>query len=93
MNILNEFFNGNISPSEKFIKKDSEYYKLNCGLMGKIEEFTGGLKEKEKVIFDEIEDYAIKLCALCEEERYIEGFCTGAKLMLEVMNYKSENFK
>ncbi len=92
MNILDEFYNGNISPVEKFIKKESEYYKLNCELIDKIENFTTKLGSKDKVLFEEIENKAIMLCAICEEERYIEGFCTGAKLMLEIMNYKSKNF-
>ncbi len=26
-----------------------------------------------------------------EQERYIDGFCTGAKMLLQILNYKSEN--
>ena len=93
MSILNELYNGNISPSEKFIKKNSEYYKLNGELIDKMSEFTAKLKSEEKARFEEIETYAIKLCAICEEEMYIDGFCTGVKLIQEITNYKSENFK
>ncbi len=93
MSILSELYNGNISPSEKFIKKNSEYYKRNCELMEKTEEFTAKLNDEEKREFEEIENSQIALCSLLEEEMYIEGFCTGIKLMQEIMNYKSENFK
>ncbi len=55
MSILNEFYNGNIRPSEKFIKKENEYYKINYELSNKIDELRLQLSKEQKKLFDEIE--------------------------------------
>ncbi len=92
MSILKDFFNGNTIPCEKYIKRDGEYYELNKELTKNIDNLSSSLNSQEKDLFEKIENDAISICAICEEERYIEGFCAGAKMMLEIMNYKSENF-
>lgn len=92
MFILSEFYNGNIRPSEKFLQKNSEYCKLEEELMERMEKLTARLNKEEKKLFEQIENSAISVCALSEEERYIEGFCTGVKFLWEIINYKSENY-
>ncbi len=92
MSILKDLYYGNIKPSERYVKKESEYHKETVKLSNDIDEFIKLLNNKENELFERIIDtiYAIK--ELSEEECFIKGFCTGAKMMLEISNYKSNNF-
>ncbi len=92
MAILEELYNGNIVPSEKFIKKGGEYQKVNDELSEKIEKLTCTLNSKEKDLCEEIGDGICKLSYISEKECFIEGFRLGAQIMREILEYKSENF-
>ena len=91
MAILEELYNGNISPVEKCIKKGSEYHKLNVALMEQLEEFTQALTDAQKRKYEKIIDGIYGLNAVVEKERFEDGFCLGAKLVLEIIGYESEN--
>ncbi len=91
MSVLGELYNGNISPADKYIKRGSEYHKLNLELIEQIEKFTGMLSKEEKQKYEEIEEKIYSLNAIAEKERFEDGFCLGAKLILEIIGYKSKN--
>lgn len=93
MSVISDLFNGEIHPVEKFMRQNSRYFKLNRELGEKIEKFTKKLNKQENADFEEIHNSIFEMALIGEEERYIDGFCTGAKMMLEIMNYESENFK
>lgn len=92
MSVLEELFNGNINPTEKYIKKGSEYQKLHQELTDYIDELLPLLNGDEQAICEKIADNASKLSYITEKERFIEGFCLGAKLVLEILQYKSSNY-
>ncbi len=91
MSVLEELYNGNINPSEKFIKRGSEYHKLNVELIEQIEEFTKNLNEAQNKAYEEIIEKIYNLNAIIEHERFEDGFCLGAKLILEIIGYESKN--
>ncbi len=93
MSILNDLYYGNISPWDKSIGSNSEYYKQNQRIFELQDMLTATLNDNENKLFTEVMELEARLCALCEEERYIDGFCTGVKLILESLNHKSTNFK
>ncbi len=93
MSILEELYNGNIRPSEKFIKKESEYNELFNQLNNKIDSFLLNLNQNEKKLFEEIDTTVIKLTDISQKEYFFEGLYIGANLILEIMNYTSANFE
>ncbi len=92
LNILKELCKGNIKPSEKSIKKEGQYDEIFNQLIDDIDKLKVSLNKEEKVLLDKILDMEISLNCISEEENFIDGFCTGIKMILEVLNYKSENF-
>ena len=92
MTILNELYNGNIEPAQRFVKKGSEYQSLQNEFAEMAEQLTATLNKEQKQLFLKVEDVLLNLNSISEEEIYIDGFCTGAKMLLEILNYKSENF-
>ncbi len=92
MSILKDLYYGEIKPSEKYVKKGSEYQKLSNQLIEHINELKESLNDKEKQLCEKITDDNIALNVISEREFFTEGFCTGAKMMWEILNYKSNNF-
>ncbi len=92
MTILEKLFSGDIDPSVRYIIEGSEYQKISKRLMGEIDKLYSELSREEKQICEKIADLYGDLCVIAERERYIDGFHTGAKLMLELISFKSENF-
>ena len=92
MSILKKLYNGNINPSEKFIKADGDYKKVNDNLVENLEKLIKTLNCDEKKLFRELESNVLALSSINQEEAYIDGFCTGAKVILEILFYKSKNF-
>lgn len=50
------------------------------------------LSDEEKQIVKRIEDNIYKLDCITEKERFVDGFTVGARMIIEIMNYNSENF-
>ena len=92
MSILEELYNGNINPSEKFLKASGGYKKINQELNKHIDELMLHLNDEEKQLFQKIEDNIYQLNYISEKECFIEGFCLGAQIMREILEHKSENF-
>ncbi|MBQ6868177.1 MAG: hypothetical protein IJO16_05875 [Clostridia bacterium] len=89
MTILEELFYGNISPFEKYIRPKSKYADVSHCLTKHSEELRALLDKEGKNLYDKIEnDYADMNC-ISEKERFIEGFCLGARIILEIMAYKN----
>ncbi len=92
MSALEELYNGNISPSEKFLKDGGEYKAINQKLTKYIDELMLHLNNEEKQLCEKIEDNIYKLSYISEKECFIEGFRLGAQIMWEILLYKSENY-
>lgn len=92
MSILEELYNGNIVPTEKYIKKGGEYQKINDELSEKIEKLMCTLNSKQKDLCEEIEDGFCRLSYISEKECFIDGFRLGAQIMREILEYKSKNY-
>lgn len=92
MSILEELYNGNINPVEKYIKNGSEYQKLNKQLIEYIDELMLLLNNKEKQLCEKIINDILELGCIAEKEHFIEGFRMGAQMMWEIICFKSENY-
>ena len=92
MSILKDLYYGEINPAERYVKKESNYYKLSEQLTENIDKFTKQLNDQEKQLFEKITDSIYYINGISEEECYTKGFCTGAKMILEILAHKSDNF-
>jgi len=92
MTILEELYHCNIRPAEKSICKNCEYRDLTQKHIEMIERIKSKISKEAWDMLQEAEETASLREAVIEQERYIDGFCTGAKLMLDILNYESKNF-
>ena len=84
MQILDQLWYGNIRPAEKTIKHSSEYTRLFDKISKRETELTDKLSSEQFEMFDKyMSDYNC-LRAIVEGERFIFGFRTGAKIMLDI---------
>lgn len=92
MSILEELYHGNINPSEKFIKKSGEYGSLLEELTARMDEFIPALNEKEKQLYEKIEDIITELGYISEKDCFVEGFRLGAQIVWEILHSENRNF-
>ena len=93
MSILEELYNGNINPSEKYVKNGSAHQKLSKQLMEHIDELMALLNDGEKQLCEKIGDVVSELNYLSEKECFIEGFRTGAQIAWVIIHYESANYR
>ncbi len=92
MSVLAELYHGNVNPSERFIKKSGEYGRLMEELTERMDEFTPALNEKERELYEKIEDIITELGGISEEDCFVEGFRLGAQIMWEIFRGENRNF-
>lgn len=85
MNLLSDFFRGEIAPHEM---EPSEEYENGCRQMeeyeNRIRERLGDQADADRLLWD----YALstgRLMSIAAEENFIYGFELGAELMLEIL--------
>ena len=75
MTILENFYFGNITPSE---------YKQSKNTKKKLSEMTQLTNEQQKEKLEQIENCQLSLIALSEKDAYIEGFKLGVRMTTEI---------
>jgi len=86
MSILDELYNGNIVPAERFVKKGGEYARLMGELAECTEKLSSTLDDTGKELWDRIMDTDHAMEFLTEKASFIDGFCLGVRIMVEVLN-------
>lgn len=92
MSILNQLFNGEIHPMERYVKQGSEYEKISHRLAEDIERLLSVLGDEEKALLENATSAAMALSQIEGREWFFEGICFGIRLMCETANYESKNF-
>ena len=83
MTTLENFYFGNINPSEYKQSKDTK--KKLSEVTRLLDELRSTLTtEQQKVKLEQIENYQLSLIALSEKDAYIEGFKLGVKMTTEI---------
>ena len=85
MNILEEFWYGNIDPTEYDTEVCTEYKKLLALLCRNEEKLRASLTEDQKKLFDQYTDQLRKFQATADCLLFQSSFKLGAQMMLEVM--------
>ncbi|MFV0240585.1 MAG: DUF6809 family protein [Lacrimispora sphenoides] len=86
--ILHEFYYGNINPNEKPFKRDSEYSRVIKILFDSEEELLKLLNGAEKTLFETFSKALGDLNAISVADSFVDGFCLGARIAIEVMDNK-----
>lgn len=84
--ILHALFCGNINPSARQIKAHSEYKRLCKELMDAENALRNVLDEHTTEILERMENAHLSLDALAAEEYWTDGFQTGFRLALAVLD-------
>lgn len=83
MNILEEFYYGNIHPLEKFSKRGTEYTKFVSIISDNEEKLSAYLTGEEQHLFSQLMNAQSEILDVEARERFIEGWKLGAKFMLD----------
>lgn len=90
MNILEELYFGNIRPCDKCFDRQSQYAAV-VNIIAENEKKlfdyfkTQQQHETEGNLFSQLMDAQDQIMAFSEQNRFIEGFQTGAKFMLDTL--------
>ena len=89
--IIREFYLGNISPDAATIKRSSELEKA-VREMSEAESFLREHLDGECLsALERLVSAQLTSSATTAQERYIDGFRTGAKFMLDILEGRCEN--
>lgn len=92
-NILSRFYCGNLRPADKEVLPQSPYAKRARDLERCAEKLEQCIGAQEKALFRKYVTLDGRLDSIEVEEYYIDGFCTGAQIMLEILTRQSENLR
>lgn len=82
---------GNISPSERFVRSGSEYKKIAGKLSDEMDRLMEMISPEAKVQKEIVDNLQTDLTMLSNEDIFIYAFRLGAKLMLDVLGeYKGQ---
>ncbi len=92
MYILDDMYWGNITPTEKTVKENSRYRKLQKQ-NGELEEMLREtLTQEQKNILKEQELLWGEMMSIMEEDMFISGFRLGARVILDVLGKYDSQF-
>ena len=90
MYLLNALWRGEIAPNEYYTKPDSNYRCLAARLRKESELFRQELSEEGKAHFDEFEKIMNEMRSIKDEELFIEAFCMGARMILDIISERQD---
>ena len=85
MLILEDLYLGDVRPSERSFKRNSQYAKALDDLVKAGDALTDTLTEKQKEMFEENMTAQREINVLTDCETFIYAFRLAAKIMLDVM--------
>ena len=85
MMILEDLYMGDIHPSERSFKKDSQYSKALKNVVKAGDALIGTLTEKQKEQFEAYMSAQREVNVLTDCETFIYAFRLGAKIMMDVL--------
>ena len=85
MLILEDLYLGNVRPSERSFKRNSQYAKALDDLVKAGDALTDPLTEKQREMFEEYMTAQREVNILTDCETFCYGFMLGAKMMMDVL--------
>lgn len=90
---LEEFYYGNLRPSEQRIVHGSKMALIVKELSNVEAELSRSLTPELQLLLDRLTKAQRELDGLVDESSYINGFKTGARFMMDVLDDTRENLK
>ena len=85
MHILEDLYVGDVRPSERVFKRNSQYAKALDEIVNVGDALTALLNENEKKLFEDYMDAQREVTVLTDCETFCYAFKLGAKIMLDVL--------
>ena len=89
-NILEELWHGNICPNEYRRESTPETRELIEYIATHHDNLQATLNDRQKEILDKFDDCYAELTAINERDIFLYAFCLGARITMEIMNFKIE---
>ena len=86
MNILEEFWYGNLEPAEYDVSPSKEYKEMLQLISRNEDKLLTTMTDAQKELFARYTDCIREYQAMAECMLFQNSFCLGAKMMLEVMS-------
>ena len=86
MNILEQLWHGQFRPAEMPKPRDPQYNRLLDTAHETEQKLLSMLTDEGKELYSKLNKARTELYDIDERDIYINAFCTGAKLMLEIKN-------
>ena len=94
MYLLEQLWRGNLAPSERYIRSDSEYKKATQAFCDATEKMEKELSPEGKKYWREVADRQSDMTMLAEEDIFIYGFRMGARMILDIIgDYKGQFYE
>ena len=91
MYVLDKLWRGQLSPSEQCVNADSEYSRLRHEAAQLSKQLLSTMSEEGKRIFQEYQDLREQMCAISEEDMFVNGFRIGVGMILDATGtYESQ---
>ena len=86
MYLLDKLWRGDITPSERYIRPDSEFKRKAKEFCDAAERLVEGLSPEGKNHWEDVERLKHDMNMLSEEDIFIYGFRMGARMILDVVS-------
>jgi len=90
---LKAFYYGNLSPSERQTIRGSEAARATKDLSDAEDLLAQSLPPELRPVLDRLTKAQRELDGIMAEASYIDGFKTGARIMMEILDDARENLK
>ena len=91
MYLLDKLWRGDIAPSDRYIRPDSEYKKVARAFCDVADRLQDQLAPEGKKLWEEADRLKSDMVMLTEEDVFIYGFRMGARMILDVIgDYKGQ---
>ena len=91
MYVLQELWQGNISPAERFIRSGSEYKETARKLSDEMDKLMEAISPEVRKQVETIDNLRADMTVLANEDCFLYGFRLGARLILDVVgDYKGQ---
>jgi len=88
--ILEEFWYGNLEPTEMSIKAIGSIEELTNYVLIHRSNLTATLSDEQKLLLEKIDDCNNELSSINEREIFVSAFKLGARIAIEVMSMPQE---
>lgn len=86
MQVLEDLYLGDIRPSDRSFKRNSQYAKALDDVVKAGDALTEGLTDKQKELFEDYMTAQREVNVLTDCETFCMAFKLGAKIMLDVLS-------